>query len=117
MMSIIDRMDLKSWLRPLREGDMYEINGKNYYSEELLFDHLPKTDEFEEDVDETADERLDKLNATVNELEGEVDELMTVRKMIYAERDEARAKAEEYRDMLQSLGFLLKSAPLPWEGE
>lgn len=111
MLSIIDKMDIKSWLRPLREGDMYEINGKNYYSEELLFDHLPKTDEFEED----ADERLDKLNAAVSELEWEVDELMKVRRMIRAERDEARAKAEEFRDMLQSLGFLLKSEPLPWE--
>ena len=115
MLSVIDQMDIKSWLRPLREGDMYEINGKNYYSEELLFDHLPKTEEFEEDAGETADERLDKLNATVNELEWEVDELIKVRKMIYAERDEARAKAEEFREMLQSLGFLLKSAPLPWE--
>lgn len=111
MLSIIDKMDIKSWLRPLREGDMYEINGKNYYNEELLFDHLPKTDESEEDVNE----RLDKLNAAVSELEWEVDELMKVRRMIRAERDEARAKAEEFRDMLQSLGFLLKSEPLPWE--
>ena len=117
MLSIIDRMDLKSRLRPLRDGDMYEINGKNYYSEELLFDHLPKTDEFEEDADETADERLDKLNATVSELEWEVDELMRVRRMIRAERDKAREIAEQFRDLLQANGVLFADHRLPWEDE
>ena len=47
MLSIIDQMDIKSWLRPLRDGDMYEINGKNYYSEELLFDRLSENEEMD----------------------------------------------------------------------
>lgn len=89
MLSIIDRMDLKSRLRPLREGDMYEINGKNYYSEELLFDRLSENEEMD--------------SAAIADL---IDE-----------RDDARRWAEEYCGMLQANGVLPKTERLPWEDE
>ena len=89
MLSVIDRMDLKSRLRPLRDGDMYEINGKNYYSEELLFDRLSENEEMD--------------SAAIADL---IDE-----------RDDARELAELFRDVLQSHGVLFENDHLPWEGQ
>lgn len=89
MLSIIDRMDLKSRLRPLRDGDMYEINGKNYYSEELLFDRLSENEEMD--------------SAAIADL---IDE-----------RDEARELAEQFRDLLQANGVLFADHRLPWEND
>ena len=97
MLSIIDQMDLKKKLRPLRTGDVYEVNGRSYYSEELVFEYLRVKEESE--VDE--DERMGTLNAAVDNL--------------IAERDEARTLAGMYRDMLQACGVLFERELLPWE--
>ena len=47
------------------------------------------------------DERMDRLNAAINDL--------------IAERDEARTLAGMYRDMLQAYGVLFEKERLPWE--
>ena len=94
-------MDLKSRLRPLREGDMYEINGKNYYSEELLFARLSENEEMD--------------GAAIADLIDERDDLI-------AERDEARDEASLLRTagvIMQRHGvpFPFNDHPFPWEGQ
>ncbi len=49
------------------------------------------------------DERSNRLEAVVDEL--------------IAERDEARALAGMYRDMLQAYGVLFETERLPWEDQ
>ena len=108
MLSIIDRMDLKSRLRPLREGDMYEINGKNYYSEELLFARLSENEEMD--------------GAAIADLIDERDDLIDERDDLIAERDEARDEASLLRTagvIMQRHGvqFPFNDHLFPWEGQ
>lgn len=110
MLSIIDKMDIKSWLRPLREGDMYEINGKNYYNEELLFDHLPKTDEFEEDEDEREDkdEREDEQKARFYDL---------AVKLAEARNEASLLRTAGILMQCHGVQFPFNDHPFPWEGQ
>ena len=63
------------------------------------------------------DERMDRLLAVLDELISERNEARDDANALMAMRDNARRRAEGYRDMLQAHGLLPETERLPWEAE
>ena len=63
------------------------------------------------------DERYSRLQSVIDDLIGERDRILDEAIEMSKDLQEARKVAEEYRDMLQAAGMVMKSERLPWEAE